>query len=206
MGLGCIFFLVAMEEISWGQRLFHWGGGHLFQELNLQGETNVHNFVSPSLLALVLQTIAVLIVVLTLIKPALSLKRRTLPAWTLLLPTATILPIAVLTVLLSFSPIRCSGELIEELLALMAFCYSIQLFVPMARPGSNRRSEVSHPLHEARRERRQDSHRETTDQAERDPPQPYCPCALWRQAACRRAKGVLLGLLNLQGQDCLYRA
>jgi hypothetical protein len=134
MGVGCVLFLIAMEEISWGQRLFHWKAGGLFEQFNLQAETNVHNFVSPAVLGPILQTITSLIVLLTLLKLALSLKRRSHPAWTLLLPTVLILPVAVLTVLLSFSPIRVSDELIEELLALMAFCYSIQLFLMLNRP------------------------------------------------------------------------
>jgi len=52
-----LFFLVAMEEISWGQRIFGWETPP-FLEDNLQGETNIHNiftgFFSPFHLALVL--------------------------------------------------------------------------------------------------------------------------------------------------------
>ncbi len=37
-------FYVAMEEISWGQRVFQWNSPDLFKQHNLQGETNLHNF------------------------------------------------------------------------------------------------------------------------------------------------------------------
>ncbi|MDP7024883.1 MAG: hypothetical protein QGH42_11675 [Kiritimatiellia bacterium] len=94
----------------------------------------MHNLVGPSVLGLALQMITSLIVLLALLKLVLSVTRRAQPTWTLLLPTVTILPIAVLTALLSFSPVRVSDELIEELLALMAFCYSMQLFLTLNRP------------------------------------------------------------------------
>lgn len=42
--LGLAGFYTAMEEISWGQQIFGWRSGELFQKNNLQGETNLHNF------------------------------------------------------------------------------------------------------------------------------------------------------------------
>ena len=41
--LAAVFFLGAMEEVSWGQRLFDWGTPALLSEVNVQGETNLHN-------------------------------------------------------------------------------------------------------------------------------------------------------------------
>ena len=41
--LAVAFFLGAMEEISWGQRLFGWGTPAAFQEINFQDETTLHN-------------------------------------------------------------------------------------------------------------------------------------------------------------------
>lgn len=40
-------FLIAMEEISWGQRFIHIESTGLFQAKNLQGEVNLHNFAGP---------------------------------------------------------------------------------------------------------------------------------------------------------------
>ncbi len=46
--LGLAAFYVAMEEISWGQQIFHWDSGEFFQKVNQQGETNLHNiFTGP---------------------------------------------------------------------------------------------------------------------------------------------------------------
>jgi len=39
--VGLIYFLG--EEISWGQHIFHWASPDIFNELNNQKETNIHN-------------------------------------------------------------------------------------------------------------------------------------------------------------------
>lgn len=39
--LGCS--LIAMEEISWGQHIFHWTTPQNLSEINAQNETNLHN-------------------------------------------------------------------------------------------------------------------------------------------------------------------
>ncbi len=44
LGLAC--FYVAMEEISWGQRVVGFGSPEFFKEHNLQGETNLHNLLT----------------------------------------------------------------------------------------------------------------------------------------------------------------
>ncbi len=44
LALGC--FYVAMEEISWGQRLFGFTSPEYFRAKNLQGETNLHNMLT----------------------------------------------------------------------------------------------------------------------------------------------------------------
>lgn len=38
-------FFMAMEEISWGQRIIGWGSPGFFKKSNLQSETNLHNLV-----------------------------------------------------------------------------------------------------------------------------------------------------------------
>ncbi len=42
-------FLAGMEEISWGQQLFHFPSSEYFIEYNLQQETNLHNLVDANL-------------------------------------------------------------------------------------------------------------------------------------------------------------
>lgn len=39
--LGCVF--VTGEEVSWGQRIFHWRTPESFRAINRQGETTLHN-------------------------------------------------------------------------------------------------------------------------------------------------------------------
>ena len=41
--MAAVCFLVAMEEISWGQRIFGWESSEFFREYNVQDETNIHN-------------------------------------------------------------------------------------------------------------------------------------------------------------------
>lgn len=41
--LSLVLFVMGMEEISWGQRVFQWQTSTYFSEHNVQGETNLHN-------------------------------------------------------------------------------------------------------------------------------------------------------------------
>ena len=41
--LATVFLLGAMEEVSWGQRLFGWGTPAILRDANVQGETTLHN-------------------------------------------------------------------------------------------------------------------------------------------------------------------
>ncbi len=45
--LAILFFIVAMEEISWGQNIFGWGTPEALAEINYQNETNMHNLFNP---------------------------------------------------------------------------------------------------------------------------------------------------------------
>lgn len=47
--LSLFFFLFAMEELSWGQRIFEWETPSILKEINYQNETNIHNFFNPYL-------------------------------------------------------------------------------------------------------------------------------------------------------------
>ena len=56
-GLALFCFLVAMEEISWGQRLLGYRAPDFFLEQNYQQELNLHNVVDTSLRKLVMKII-----------------------------------------------------------------------------------------------------------------------------------------------------
>jgi hypothetical protein len=49
LGLAALFFLVAMEEISWGQRLLGFSTPEALDTFNVQSEFNLHNLWSTSL-------------------------------------------------------------------------------------------------------------------------------------------------------------
>lgn len=42
--LGILFFFCFGEEISWGQRIFDFETPEIIKEINMQNETNIHNF------------------------------------------------------------------------------------------------------------------------------------------------------------------
>jgi hypothetical protein len=73
IGLSLFCFLVAMEEISWGQRLFGYSPPSYFLEQNFQQEFTVHNIVSTSNRKLILKAIilgyGVVLPLLTLVSP-----------------------------------------------------------------------------------------------------------------------------------------
>lgn len=48
-GFAIVAFLGAMEEISWGQHLFHFESSEYFMQNNHQQETNLHNFIPAEL-------------------------------------------------------------------------------------------------------------------------------------------------------------
>ena len=47
-------FIAAMEEISWGQHLFHFQSSSFFELYNQQKETNLHNFVDGNIFSSVI--------------------------------------------------------------------------------------------------------------------------------------------------------
>ncbi|WP_017932628.1 hypothetical protein [Robiginitomaculum antarcticum] len=47
LGLAVASFIVAGEELSWGQWVFRWNTPEVMAEINRQNETNIHNVVNP---------------------------------------------------------------------------------------------------------------------------------------------------------------
>ncbi|MHB1055505.1 MAG: hypothetical protein ACYC0K_06520, partial [Thermoleophilia bacterium] len=41
--MALLFFIGSGEEISWGQQIFHWDTPEFIKDINVQGETNIHN-------------------------------------------------------------------------------------------------------------------------------------------------------------------
>jgi hypothetical protein len=61
-------FFAAMEEISWGQHIFHFQSSDYFAQHNIQKETNLHNFINANLFSsLIYVSIYILLVFIPLL-------------------------------------------------------------------------------------------------------------------------------------------
>jgi hypothetical protein len=124
--LGLLLLLLGFEEVSWGQRLVGWGTGGLFEQ-NVQGETNLHNLVEKSPFFYVAGTLVLFGLLAASYLADLdggwirSVRLRlALPDRSLLLAWAVVSAV-------SFEPLL--DELVEEIFAIGAFIYVIQLFL-----------------------------------------------------------------------------
>ena len=123
-GVAAFCIVVAMEEISWGQRVLGYSPPRYFLQNNFQQELNLHNVIATSLRK---QLVGVILLGYGLLLPLL---RRIPKARGLLVklgvtpPPGGLAPIFVaLFALLVFYPLRYSGEIIEAGLAL-AFLFA----------------------------------------------------------------------------------
>jgi len=111
------FLIMALEEMSWGQRLIGWKTPGVMIEGNHQSETNLHNFINPHLLLLgVLVGPLPLVAVLT---SAWLHDRGKAGHWSLLvLPHPSLIGLSLFIAL----PVN-NNEILEVLLALFAVLY-----------------------------------------------------------------------------------
>ncbi len=117
-------FLLAMEEISWGQRLIGWESPDYFMNNNDQQETNFHNFYNDYIW-IAYQIFAMLVgslIVFTEQPWLRSTLARLLPGSERLLPAKHYFYFAIAFVLLALY-----NELFEEIFAVFALAYSIEL-------------------------------------------------------------------------------
>jgi hypothetical protein len=119
LGVGLFCFVVAMEEISWGQRVLGYRPPSYFLEHNFQQELNLHNVVSTSYRKLSLKVIiagyGVALPLMALIPPLGRLLTRT----GVVAPPAALIP-SFLAALLTYIyyPWKHSGEWVEFMLGL----------------------------------------------------------------------------------------
>jgi hypothetical protein len=123
---GCIFF-IALEEISYGQRLFGWETPELFLSRNIQSETNIHNFFNYQFEALYpLMVIFIIPLVLSLY---LKLQQQKFPLLKKVLPHpglfCPICAIAFIALIAGFD----QQELIEELFSLLCIFYAARVWL-----------------------------------------------------------------------------
>ncbi len=76
-----VALLAAMEEISWGQHLFHFQSSSYFLENNMQHETNLHNFMNANLFSSIIYSSVYTFLVFIPLLYKLVLKRYKRFAW-----------------------------------------------------------------------------------------------------------------------------
>ncbi len=117
IGLALFCLLVALEEISWGQRLLGYRPPAYFLEHNFQQELNVHNLIDTSLRKLILKAIIIgyglALPLLCLAEPSRRLIER-LGVWA---PPLALSPgFAASAVAYEVYPWKYTGELVEVVL------------------------------------------------------------------------------------------
>lgn len=134
--LALVFFIVGMEEISWGQRIFGWSTPKIFGILNYQGETNLHNLFSPiqnPVFAFVFFLLGWIMFNLDLVEDILSRTKlfHQIPPF---LPSSEFIIFGVIFYFIGtlfaydyLVSIR-SDEIAEEILSIFFLAYSIELF------------------------------------------------------------------------------
>ncbi|MFQ5634753.1 MAG: hypothetical protein ACE5G3_05430, partial [Gammaproteobacteria bacterium] len=113
----CLF--VAMEEISWGQRIIGYRPPAYFLELNYQQELNIHNIVHTDLRMLGLQATIFGYGVILPVAGFLPSVGRTLRRIGVIAPPAALIPSFLLTGIAHIAyPVKFTGEWVELMLAL----------------------------------------------------------------------------------------
>jgi hypothetical protein len=119
-----LFFLDAMEEISWGQRIFGWETPQTFQG-NVQNETNLHNYFNQYYL--LFYRFLVFFPLVIFVSIWLELKQRYLLINRLVMPHPSMIGLSLLIAIVSFVWYK-EQELLEELFAVFFLFYSFRIY------------------------------------------------------------------------------
>lgn len=129
--LSVLFFVVALEEISWGQRFIGWETPEFLRELNLQGETNIHN-IHGSVFNMFVTLFVFIYCYLVPLSSHLSSRVRSLVGG-IGLPVVSINLVSVFIMADVFRPLDL-GQL-DSQLALIASVLPLALYLSRAVPG-----------------------------------------------------------------------
>ncbi len=158
LALSCLY--VAMEEISWGQRLVGFSSPEFFKANNLQGEMNIHNFLTgpfgTNLKLALSYSLAAALMLYGLIYPVVLRRRfrfaRWLDACGLAAPPLYLCPYFVTAAFLECSPFRFNEAEVAEILvdlglALMTVhyqftCRNAQKVLAMEQETANEPADV----------------------------------------------------------------
>jgi hypothetical protein len=145
-GLATFCVLVAMEEISWGQRVLGYTPPLYFLENNYQLELNLHNVIATSLRKQLLGAILVVYGLLLPLLKRIPTGNKLLTKLQITAPPGGLASIfAVLLGLLIFYPLPYTGELIEACMAL-AFLFAAIAASDHIGDDSDEPSEVTAPI------------------------------------------------------------
>ena len=120
-----VFFLNAMEEISWGQRIFGWNTPQSF-EGNVQDETNLHNYFNQYYL--LFYRLLAFFPIVVFVSIWLEMCQRYLVFKRTVLPHPSLLGLSLLIALVSFVWFE-EQELLEELFAVFFLFYSLRIYL-----------------------------------------------------------------------------
>ncbi|MET0658305.1 MAG: hypothetical protein ABW110_09155, partial [Steroidobacteraceae bacterium] len=122
---GTLLFLVAMEEISWGQQLVTFRTPEVWRELNSQGEVTLHNLASRDALTFAWKVVGSSFFVGVLILASLARFGRQ-KVFRFLAPHTTLIPLAAVT---AFASARVHPEVAEILIAIFFAFYGYRAYV-----------------------------------------------------------------------------
>jgi hypothetical protein len=144
-GVAVFCFLFAMEEISWGQRVFGYRPPTYFLQENFQQELNFHNVLSTQLRQLTLKAIILGYGVALPLSALLPAVRRGLERAAIVAPAPTLAPgfLAAYWAYESY-PWTHTGEWVEMMLGL-GFLFSVLLIARRFRSGEPSSSFLARP-------------------------------------------------------------
>lgn len=116
------FFLIGMEEISWGQRIFGWATPENLKAVNYQAETNLHNVLNPFFTAGYI--VVAISIFLVSIFAWINNKNSRKYVFNMAFPHPSLF---VLTFFILIAALLKELELVEELAALYVFFYSMRI-------------------------------------------------------------------------------
>jgi hypothetical protein len=119
LGVGLFCFLVGMEEVSWGQRIFGYRSPSYFLANNLQQEFNLHNVIDADLRARAVQATILVYGILLPLAGLFAPLRRVMRQLGVIAPPMVLVPaFAVMLFFYLWYPWRYLDEVVESMLAL----------------------------------------------------------------------------------------
>lgn len=128
--LGILLFLFAMEEVSWGQRIFNLQTPESLKEVNYQNEINVHNIYINPHIGVIYYTFFLFVSSLFLFRDKyikLFSKTKITKVISEIYPSNQFFYASFIYLFIAIATLKVDDELSEELLIVTIFIYSIEL-------------------------------------------------------------------------------